>query len=56
MVIEGNTYYYIIDSNNDLYVANVTVDRYRLPYLGSDDKIKVDYSDNESHKDITKIY
>ena len=46
----------VIDSNNDLYVANVTVDRYRLPYLNSDDKIKVDYSDNESHKDITKIY
>ncbi len=56
VIIEGNTYYYIIDSNNDLYVANVTVDRYRLPYLNSDDKIKVDYSDNESHKDITKIY
>ncbi len=56
VVIEGNTYYYIIDSNDDLYVANVTVDRYRLPYLSSDDKIKIDYSDSETHKDITKIY
>jgi len=44
-MIDGNTYYYITDINNNLYTASIKIDRNTLPFLKSNDTIKVSYSE-----------
>lgn len=46
-IIDGNTYYYIMDSNGKKYRANIKVNSYKLPFIKSGDKIIVAYSEKE---------
>lgn len=43
-VIDGNTYYYITDSNHNLYSASIKVARELLPFLKSGDKVSIECS------------
>ena len=43
-VIDGNTYYYIVDINNQSYAASIKVNQNLLPFLKSGDKVRVFYS------------
>ena len=49
--IDGNTYYYIVDSDNKKYRASIKVNSNKLPFVKSGDKITVAYND----KDIREI-
>ncbi len=53
-VIDGNSYYYLTDSDNNLYYGSISVDKTKFPFLKKDDKIKVTYTDGEV-KEIVKI-
>jgi len=51
-VIDGNTYYYITDTNNQKYRISIKVDKKRVPFLSTNQTIKIKYS-NES--DVIEI-
>ena len=46
-IIDGNTYYYIMDSNGKKYRANIKVNSYKLPFIKSGDKVIVAYTEKE---------
>lgn len=43
-VIDGNTYYYIVDSDKKRYSASIKVGKNILPFLSSGDKITISYT------------
>ena len=45
-VIDGNTYYYITDKDNDLYSASIKVNKNILPFLNSGDEITISYNES----------
>ncbi len=51
-VIDGNTYYYIVDNNNQKYRISIKVDKKKVPFLSTNQTIKIKYS-NES--DVIEI-
>lgn len=50
-VIDGNTYYYILDSNNEIYTVSIKVNSI-LPFLKEDDKVQIAY---ENKEDVLKL-
>lgn len=46
-VIEGNTSYYITDSNNNLYIASIKVNKNLLPFLAKESKVNISYNEGE---------
>lgn len=44
-IIDGNTYYYITDTDNNLYTASIKIDKNTLPFLKANDKVIVNYSE-----------
>ena len=50
--IDGNTYYYLIDSSNNKYYTSININKKLLPFLKVGDKIKIKVS-NET--DVTEI-
>ena len=53
-VINGTTYYYIIDSNNQKYKASIELSD-NLPFINNGDKLKVSYLQEEDIINIIKI-
>jgi len=51
-VIDGNTYYYITDNNNQKYRISIKVDKKQVPFLSTNQTIKVKYS---SESDVIEI-
>ena len=49
--IDGNTYYYIVDSDNKRYRASIKVNSNKLPFIKIGDKITIAYNE----KDIREI-
>ena len=47
VTIDGNTYYYIVDTDNKKYRASIKVNSNMLPFIKSGDKITVAYSEKE---------
>ncbi len=47
VTIDGNTYYYIVDSDNKKYRVSIKVNSNKLPFIKSGDKIIVAYSEKE---------
>ena len=43
-VIEGNTYYYIVSSENELFSVSIKVNRNLLPFLNNLDKVTIKYN------------
>ncbi len=50
--IDGNTYYYLIDTENKKYYVSIIVDKKRLPFIKINDSLKIKIS---SETDITEI-
>ncbi len=44
-IIDGNTYYYITDSEGANYQMSITVDEYRLPFIKNGMQINIEYTE-----------
>ena len=51
VIIDGNTYYYIIDSTNEKYRVSIKVNANKLPFVKPGDKLSISYNE----KDIKEI-
>ena len=54
-IIDGNTYYYIVDTNNKKYKVSISVSD-NLPFITNGSKIKIGYALPEDITTINKIY
>ena len=54
-IIEGNTYYYFYDEENQKYRVSIKIDKKQLPFLINGDKLKIKYSKESEVIDITEI-
>jgi len=54
-IIEGNTYYYIVDTNNALYVASISTGKSTLPLLKVDDTITVSAYDTGTYFEVIEV-
>ncbi len=43
VIIEGNTYYYIVDINDKKYKASIKINKDLLPFIKENDKLKIEY-------------
>ena len=53
-VINGNTYYYILDDDNNKYRVSISVNDI-IPFLNEEDKINITYEDIKEVKEIIKL-
>ena len=53
-VIDGTTYYYIEDMENNKYISSIKLSDI-LPFLKENDKLSISYYDNSDIKEIIKI-
>ena len=53
-VINGNTYYYILDTDNNKYRVSISVNDI-IPFLNEEDKINITYEDAKEVKEIIKL-
>lgn len=51
-IIDGNTYYYFKDNDNQKYRVSIKIAKNKLPFLNSGDKLKIKY---DSEKDVIII-
>ena len=54
VIIDGNTYYYIIDENNNKYRVSIKVNSNILPFVRIGDHLKVTYSE-KAVREISSI-
>ncbi len=54
-VIEGTTYYFLTDTNNNKYQASIKVAQNLLPFLNINDTITINYYESSEIKVITTI-
>lgn len=54
VIIDGNTYYYFVDSENNKYRASIKINSSKLPFLKVGDSLKITFVDKEI-KEITSI-
>jgi len=45
-VIDGNTYYYIIDEDNHLYYTSIKTNKSILPFIKNGDKLNISYNES----------
>lgn len=55
VVINGNTYYYFTDENNNKYKANINVNPNLIPFLENKNKINVSFIENSEINEIVKL-
>lgn len=55
VVIDGNSYYYITDTNNFKYRVNIKVAKDKLPFLKSNDTLFVSYKERKELTEISVI-
>ena len=54
-MIDGTTYYYIVDNQNNRYRVSIKVNEGLLPFVKVGDKIKVNYIELENVYEIIKV-
>ena len=54
-LIDGNTYYFIEDSNNNRYKASIKVNEDTLPFINIGSTLKITYSKNNTINEIIEI-
>lgn len=54
-VIDGISYYYIIDTNNKKYKASIKINKDLLPFIKENDIVKITYKEQTEITDILKI-
>jgi hypothetical protein len=47
-IMNGNTYYYITDTDKQKYMVSITVNKELLPFVGKDSKVTVSYQKTDS--------
>ena len=55
VIIDGNTYYYIIDTEDNKYRVSIKVNEEVLPFVKTGDKISVDYTSSTDVKEIHSL-
>ena len=55
VVIDGNTYYYIQDTNNQKYKVSIKINSDLLPFLKSGDEVEISYLKEQDIIDLIKI-
>ena len=55
VIIDGNTYYYIVDTNGEKYRVSVKVNEEIIPFIKVGDKIKIDSTDLNDIKEIHSL-
>ena len=55
VIIDGNTYYYLTDTNKQKYRVSIKVNKNILPFISSGDKYTIKYSKEADVIDITEI-
>lgn len=55
VTIDGNTYYYLLDLDNNKYKASVKISPNVLPFIEINSTINVTYVESEEIREITKI-
>jgi len=55
VVIDGNTYYYILDTNNQKYKCSIKVNSNLLPFLKIGDNVEVNFLKEQDIIDLIKI-
>ena len=55
VLIDGNTYYFIEDSNNNRYKASIKVNEDTLPFINIGSTLKITYSKNNTINEIIEI-
>ena len=53
VVMDGNTYYYITDTDDLLYVASIKINSDLLPFIKVNDKVKINYQENKVNNIVT---
>lgn len=53
--IDGNTYYYITDTNNQKYMVSIKVNKEVLPFLHNGNKLTVSYKQEKDVIEILKV-
>ena len=56
VIIDGNTYYYFKDENDQKYKVSIKTNKNKLPFINNEDIIKIEYSEEKDVITITKIY
>ena len=54
-IIDGNTYYYFIDTEDQKYKASIKVNKNKLPFIKENDTITIEYSSEGNVINIKKI-
>ncbi|HPF82796.1 MAG TPA: YrzE family protein [Bacilli bacterium] len=54
-VINGNTYYYIVDTDNKKYMCSINTNKKLLPFLNSGSTIKVSYEKDTEVIELSKV-
>ena len=55
-IIDGNTYYYITDTNGQQYKVSIKVSKDKLPFIKENDTIKIGYEKEKTVIEIVKLY
>ena len=55
ITIDGTTYYYIIDTTNNKWKVSIKVNKNLLPFITTNQKVKVWYKQEKDVTEITKI-
>lgn len=53
--IDGTTYFYLTDENNQKYYASIKINKNILPFLKTNDSLEIEYIDSEIIKEIINI-
>ena len=53
--IDGNSYFYITDFDNNKYSVSIKVNKNILPFIEVDDTVKIKYIDDVEIKEIVEI-
>ncbi len=54
-VIDGTSYYYLTDTENNKYKVSIKVDQNVIPFIEVGNKLNVSYTEKNSIREITKI-
>lgn len=54
-IINGYTYYYIVDTNNQKYMVSITANKELLPFIGVNSQVSISYQQEKDVIEINKI-
>ena len=54
-MINGTSYYYMIDNDDNRYRVSIKIDEELIPFLKEEDEIEIEYKQKGTLKEITKI-